>query len=131
MWVISRPLARPSRSESYRRGCSSRSKQSPCNSAPASASLAAAPVPRTIEEYVRGLGLDAYLVGGAVRDELLGLESKDADFLVLGVDTEQLRAALAPHGRVEDLVVAGRLVGVRLPPRHKRLRARPRAGIAS
>ena len=42
---------------------------------------------REIEEYVRGLGLDAYLVGGAVRDELLGIESKDADFLVLGVDT--------------------------------------------
>ena len=65
---------------------------------------------REIEEYVRGFGLDAYLVGGAVRDELLGLDSKDADFLVLGVDTEQLRAALAAHGRVEDLVVAGRHV---------------------
>ena len=84
---------------------------------------------REIEEYVRGLGLDAYLVGGAVRDELLGLDSKDADFLVLGVDTEQLRAALAPHGRVEDLVVAGRLVGVRLTPRDKRIRELTRAGI--
>jgi tRNA nucleotidyltransferase (CCA-adding enzyme) len=82
-----------------------------------------------IEEYVRGFGLDAYLVGGAVRDELLGLDSKDADFLVLGVDTEQLRAALAPHGRVEDLVVAGRLVGVRLMPRDKRIRELTRAGI--
>jgi tRNA nucleotidyltransferase/poly(A) polymerase len=82
-----------------------------------------------IEEYVRRLGLDAYLVGGAVRDELLGLDSKDADFLVLGVDTEQLRAALAPHGRVEDLVVAGRLVGVRLIPRDKRIRELTRAGI--
>ena len=69
-----------------------------------------------IEDYVRSLGLDAYLVGGAVRDELLGLDSKDADFLVPGVDTEGLRAALAPHGRVEDLVVADRLVGIRLPP---------------
>jgi putative nucleotidyltransferase with HDIG domain len=84
---------------------------------------------REIEEYVRGLGLDAYLVGGAVRDELLGLDSKDADFLVLSVDTEQLRAALAPHGRVEDLVVAGRLVGVRLIPRDKRIRELTRAGI--
>jgi tRNA nucleotidyltransferase/poly(A) polymerase len=82
-----------------------------------------------IETYVRGLGLDAYLVGGAVRDELLGLESKDADFLVLGVDTEQLREALAPHGRVEDLVVAGRLVGVRLMPRDKRIRELTPAGI--
>ena len=82
-----------------------------------------------IEAYVRSLGLDAYLVGGAVRDELLGLDSKDADFLVPGVDTEQLRAALAPHGRVEDLVVAGRLVGVRLMPRDKRIRELTRAGI--
>ena len=53
-----------------------------------------------VEEFVRGLGLDAYLVGGAVRDELLGLESKDADFVVPGVDYEGLRAALAPHGKV-------------------------------
>ena len=84
---------------------------------------------KEIEEYVRGLGLDAYLVGGAVRDELLGLESKDADFLVPGVDTEQLRAALAPHGRVEDLVVAGRLVGVRLLPRDRQIRELTPAGI--
>jgi tRNA nucleotidyltransferase/poly(A) polymerase len=41
-------------------------------------------VRQEIEKYVRSLGLDAYLVGGAVRDELLGLESKDADFLVPG-----------------------------------------------
>jgi putative nucleotidyltransferase with HDIG domain len=82
-----------------------------------------------IETYVRGLGLDAYLVGGAVRDELLGLDSKDADFLVPGVDTEQLRAALAPHGRVEDLVVAGRLVGVRLIPSDRAIRELTRVGI--
>jgi tRNA nucleotidyltransferase (CCA-adding enzyme) len=82
-----------------------------------------------VEDYVRSLGLDAYLVGGAVRDELLGLESKDADFLVPGVDTEALRAALAPHGRVEDLVVAERLVGIRLHPRDKTVRALAPAGI--
>jgi len=84
---------------------------------------------REIEEYVGGFGLEVYLVGGAVRDELLGLDSKDADFLVLGVDTEQLRDALAPHGRVEDLVVAGRLVGVRLIPRDTRIRELTRTGI--
>jgi tRNA nucleotidyltransferase (CCA-adding enzyme) len=84
---------------------------------------------REIEEYVRSLGLDAYLVGGAVRDELLGLESKDADFLVPGVDTEGLKRALEPHGRVEDLVVAGRLVGVRLRPRDRGVGALAPAGI--
>jgi tRNA nucleotidyltransferase (CCA-adding enzyme) len=82
-----------------------------------------------IEEYVRGLGLDAYLVGGAVRDELLGKQSKDADFLVLCVDTESLRRELLPHGRVDDLVVAGRLVGVRLRPRDKEIRELAPAGI--
>jgi tRNA nucleotidyltransferase (CCA-adding enzyme) len=82
-----------------------------------------------IENYVRSLGLDAYLVGGAVRDELLGLDSKDADFLVPGLDTEGLRAALARHGRVEDLVVADRLVGIRLHPRDGHVRKLTRAGI--
>jgi tRNA nucleotidyltransferase (CCA-adding enzyme) len=82
-----------------------------------------------IEDYVRSLGLDAYLVGGAVRDELAGLDSRDADFLVPGVDTEGLRTALASHGRVEDLVVADRLVGVRLHPNHARLRKLTPAGI--
>ena len=82
-----------------------------------------------VEDYVRSLGLDAYLVGGAVRDELLGLESKDADFLVPGVDTETLRAALVPFGRVEDLVVAERLVGVRLHPSDKAVRKVAPAGI--
>jgi tRNA nucleotidyltransferase (CCA-adding enzyme) len=86
-------------------------------------------VDRTIEEFVRGLGLDAYLVGGAVRDELLGLESKDADFVVPGVDYEGLHAALAPHGKVEELEVAGRRVGARLYPRDPTLRALAPAGI--
>jgi tRNA nucleotidyltransferase (CCA-adding enzyme) len=82
-----------------------------------------------IEDYVRSLGLDAYLVGGAVRDELLGLESKDADFLVPGVDTEGLREALAAHGRVEDLVVADRLVGVRFYAGDSGIRKLTPAGI--
>jgi tRNA nucleotidyltransferase (CCA-adding enzyme) len=86
-------------------------------------------VRREIEKYVGSLGLDAYLVGGAVRDELLGLDSKDADFLVPGLDTGGLREALAPYGRVEDLVVADRLVGVRLHPSDGRIRNLTRAGI--
>jgi tRNA nucleotidyltransferase (CCA-adding enzyme) len=86
-------------------------------------------VQRAIEDYVRSLDLDAYLVGGAVRDELLGKESKDADFLVPGVDAEGLRERLAPHGKVEDLVVAGRLVGMRLYPRDSEVRALAPKGI--
>jgi tRNA nucleotidyltransferase (CCA-adding enzyme) len=64
-----------------------------------------------------------------VRDDLLGHESKDADFLVPGVDIAGLREALAPHGRTEELVVAGRPVGVRYYPRDGRVRRLARAGI--
>src|SRR5439155_18864 len=112
-WATSRPPARPSRSENFRPACSSRSRQSRCNSASTSnarrllardhaapestlaltkapslgcervrplawcsrprnstASLADALVDKKIEDFVRGLHLDAYLVGGAGRDEL-------------------------------------------------------------
>jgi tRNA nucleotidyltransferase (CCA-adding enzyme) len=86
-------------------------------------------VHRSIEDYVRGLGLDAYVVGGAVRDELLGLEPKEADFLVPRTDHARLRAALEPHGKVEDLVVAGQRVGLRLFPRNGAVRALAPAGI--
>jgi tRNA nucleotidyltransferase (CCA-adding enzyme) len=66
------------------------------------------------------------VVGGAVRDALLRHESKDADFLVPGVDIAGLREALASHGRTEELVVAGRTVGVRFHPRDRSL---SRSGI--
>jgi tRNA nucleotidyltransferase (CCA-adding enzyme) len=74
---------------------------------------------RTIEDFVRGLELDAYLVGGAVRDELLGLESKDADFLVpASTTTAAPRARAAREGRGAR---GGRTtVGARLYPRDKR-----------
>jgi putative nucleotidyltransferase with HDIG domain len=75
-------------------------------------------VDKTIDDYVRALDL-----------ELRGIDSKDADFLVPGVDVEGLRSALEPHGRVEDLVVADRLVGVRLHPRDRAVRALAPAGI--
>src|SRR5205807_8973899 len=57
------------------------------------------------------------------------LESKDADFVVPGVDYDGLRRALEPHGRVEDLEVAGRRVGARLYPRDPKVRAAAPAGI--
>jgi tRNA nucleotidyltransferase (CCA-adding enzyme) len=73
-------------------------------------------VSTAVRHYIRSLGLDAYVVGGAVRDELLGIPHKDEDFLVPGVDQDGLRAALKPHGRVEDMEVHGQLVGVRFHP---------------
>ena len=77
---------------------------------------------------MRGLRLDAYLVGGAVRDELLGRESKDADFVVPGVDYEGCTRARAAR-KVEELEVAGRRVGARLYPRDRQLRLLAPAGI--
>ncbi len=84
---------------------------------------------RQTEEYVRSLDLDAYVVGGAVRDALLGRDSKDADFLVPDVDIAGLRTALDAHGRTEELIVAGRAVGVRFYPRDRELRRLVPAGI--
>ena len=82
-----------------------------------------------IRAYIRSLGLDAYVVGGAVRDELLGIPHRDEDFLVPGVDQAGLRALLEPHGRVEDMEVHGQLVGVRLHPSDRAVRALVPAGI--
>lgn len=82
-----------------------------------------------VRAYIRSLGLDAYVVGGAVRDELLGIPHTDEDFLVPGVDQDGLRAALAPHGRVEDMEVHGQLVGVRFYPRDAGVRELAPAGI--
>jgi tRNA nucleotidyltransferase/poly(A) polymerase len=87
------------------------------------------PSSERVESYVASLGLDAYAVGGAVRDRLLGRDAKDADFLVPGVDIGGLRSALAPHGRTEELVVAGRAVGVRFFPRAPEVRRLAPAGI--
>jgi tRNA nucleotidyltransferase/poly(A) polymerase len=74
-------------------------------------------------------GEEAWVVGGAVRDELLGGEPKDADFLVPAIDIDGLLSALAKHGRTEVLVVAGRPVGVRHYPGERELRKRVPAGI--
>ena len=86
-------------------------------------------MPTEIRRYVRSLRLDAYVVGGAVRDELLGIPHSDEDFLVPGVDHAGLRAALEPHGRIEDLEVHGQLVGVRFYPRDPAIRALAPAGL--
>ncbi len=51
----------------------------------------------------------AYLVGGCVRDSLLGQAVKDFDLEVFGVDYQSLADALRPHGRVDFV---GRSFGV-------------------
>ncbi|HKY23798.1 MAG TPA: HD domain-containing protein [Gaiella sp.] len=86
-------------------------------------------MPTAIRRYIRSLGLDAYVVGGAVRDELLQIDHADEDFLVPGIDQAGLRRALEPHGRVEDMEVHGQLVGVRFYPRDREIRTLVPAGI--
>src|SRR5689334_19784878 len=74
---------------------------------------------------MRSLPFDEiYEVGGSIRDELLGRTPKDVDFLVRRVPVEELRRELGRFGRADDLVVAGRLVGVRFWPRFG-----PREGV--
>ena len=86
-------------------------------------------MPTAVRHYVRSLGLDAYVVGGAVRDELLGIPHGDEDFLVPGVDHARLRELLTRHGRVEDMEVHGQLVGVRLHPVDRAVRGLVPKGI--
>ena len=50
---------------------------------------------------VRGRGGRALMVGGCVRDELIGREPKDLDVEVFGIPAADLRALLEPFGRVD------------------------------
>jgi tRNA nucleotidyltransferase (CCA-adding enzyme) len=69
------------------------------------------PIPadlREMLEAVRRVGRP-HLVGGGVRDWLLGIEPKDIDIEVAGTDFEALRRSLAPFGATD---VVGRSFGV-------------------
>lgn len=55
----------------------------------------------TIAESVRAAGGRALIVGGWVRDRLLGVPSTNLDIEVFGVPADQLRTLLEPFGRVE------------------------------
>jgi tRNA nucleotidyltransferase (CCA-adding enzyme) len=58
---------------------------------------------RHIAEAVRAAGGRALVVGGWVRDRLLGRESKDIDIEVFGVKADRLRMLLEALGRVETV----------------------------
>ncbi len=53
-----------------------------------------------IAEAIADCGGRAYLVGGAVRDEIMGLPSKDIDIEVFGVSMSTLRSVLSEFGNV-------------------------------
>lgn len=53
------------------------------------------------KQEVQKLGGKIYSVGGAVRDEFLGKESKDLDILITGIPMEQLEQIVSKYGRVD------------------------------
>lgn len=75
---------------------------------------------RRTDDFIASLGLpEAYRVGGSVRDEILGRRCKDADYVVRGIERDELKRTCRKTGAdVSDLKLRdGRKVGVRV---HKR-----------
>jgi tRNA nucleotidyltransferase (CCA-adding enzyme) len=58
---------------------------------------------RRIDQRVRAAGGRAYLVGGSVRDALLGLPVVDLDLEVFGIEPRRLRPLLEQEWRVDEV----------------------------
>jgi tRNA nucleotidyltransferase (CCA-adding enzyme) len=58
---------------------------------------------RAIADAAAARGGRAWIVGGYVRDRLLGIDAKDLDLEIFGVPAEALPALLAHFGRVEPV----------------------------
>jgi tRNA nucleotidyltransferase (CCA-adding enzyme) len=75
------------------------------------------------DHFMRALGIEAYRVGGSVRDELLGRRVKDADYMVRNVPLPDLEDILAERRHVCNIKMSplklrdGRRVGVRVSGR--------------
>ena len=67
------------------------------------------PTVLAIASAIRDIGGRALLVGGFVRDRLMGVESKDHDLEIFGLEIRQLENALARFG---DVIAVGRAFGV-------------------
>src|SRR5437868_2165643 len=79
-----------------------------------------------LAEHVRSAGGRALLVGGCVRDALMGAQPKDWDVEVYGVEPARLRALLERQGRVDAVGEAftvykvGNDLDVSLPRRERK-----------
>lgn len=60
----------------------------------------------SIAERVQEHGETAYLVGGCVRDKLLGRENKDTDIEIHNITADVLERILSDYKRIEDFVVS-------------------------
>jgi tRNA nucleotidyltransferase (CCA-adding enzyme) len=58
---------------------------------------------RELARAIHSAGGRALIVGGWVRDELLGRDSKDLDLEVFGLAADRLRALLDSFGRVDTV----------------------------
>jgi tRNA nucleotidyltransferase (CCA-adding enzyme) len=80
-----------------------------------------------LAEAVKANGGRAMLVGGCVRDELMGIEPKDFDVEVYGVEPEKLKKILETFGRVDAVGEAftvyklGNEIDVALPRRERKV----------
>ena len=61
------------------------------------------PLALTLAHAIRDEGGRALVVGGSVRDELLGRESKDLDLEVFGLPSTRVRGVLERFGRVDTV----------------------------
>lgn len=81
----------------------------------------------TLSKLIHEVGGRAMLVGGCVRDDLMGLESKDWDIEVYGVEPEKLREILDQFGDVNVVGEAftvykiGSDLDVSLPRRERKI----------
>src|SRR5687767_11211958 len=79
-----------------------------------------------LSALVRDAGGRAMLVGGCVRDELMGIEAKDWDLEVYGVEPEELKVILESFGEVNTVGEAftvyklGRDLDVSIPRRDRK-----------
>lgn len=67
------------------------------------------PIAGSVARRIAAAGGRALLVGGYVRDAIMGLESKDHDFEVYGLDIARLESVLASFGEV---IAVGKSFGV-------------------
>jgi len=58
---------------------------------------------RRIQDTLVRAGGKPYVIGGAVRDELLGIAPKDVDFVVTGIPLERIAAVLSGLGKVTEV----------------------------
>ena len=66
-------------------------------------------IPQNAIDAIRKTGGNIYIVGGSVRDEMFGFESKDLDILVTGIEIDNLKAILLKDGVVDEV---GKVFGI-------------------